>query len=598
MSLLRINTRLQFMFRKFIILGRKKQNEKRFIFALSILTGLVAGIAAVIIRNLAHFIEGLLKTGYFGEYSNYLFFIYPTIGILFVVVFVNYIIKKTLGHGVPSVLYSIAKKRGRISPHNMFSSVLTSSVTVGFGGSAGLEAPIVVTGAALGSNLGRAFRLDFKQISLLITCGCAAAMAAIFKAPIAGIVFAVEVIMIDLTMTSLVPLMLSSATAVLVSFLFMGTDAVYGYTIQPHVVLDDLLFYIGLGIIGGVLSAYFSKVYMFIEHFFTRFESPLKRLFIAGLLLGAIIFLFPPLYGEGYDVINDCLKGDYSFIFEHSVFSGPTNNFAIIALLLAGIIIFKVVASSLTFAAGGIGGIFAPTLIMGAVSGLLFALIFQYLGFENISIGNFVLLGMAALMSGILHAPLTGIFLIADITGGYGLFVPLMITSTVAYATAKGFYSHSVYTMLLAQRKHLMTHNKDKQALTFMHLDSLLETDFAQLHPDMTLGDLVKEIETSKRNVYPVVAANDKFLGVLTLNDVRKMMFKPELYDLLKVRDIMYTPDTFVHYEDTIEDIAKIIHTSGHFNIPVLSNGKYKGFVSRANLFLTYRNVVRKFSDD
>ncbi len=565
---------------------------------LSIVTGLVAGIAAVIIRNLAHFFEGIIKKDYFGQYSDYLFFIYPIIGITIVVILVNFIIKKSLGHGVPSVLFSIAKKRGIISPHNMFSSVLTSSVTVGFGGSAGLEAPIVVTGAALGSNLGRVFKLDFKQTSLLITCGCAAAMAAIFKAPIAGIVFAVEVIMIDLTMTSLIPLLLSSATAVLVSFLFMGTDAVYPFTIQDHVVLDDILLYIGLGIIGGIGSAYFSKIYMSIEHIFAKFSSPFKRLYIAGFLLGAIIFLFPPLYGEGYGLINQCISGDLSFLFEHNILFNETDNFTIIAILLGGVILLKVVASSLTFAAGGIGGIFAPTLIMGAVAGLLYALILQQLGFENIATGNFVLLGMAALMSGILHAPLTGIFLIADITGGYGLFVPLMITSTVAYATAKRFNSHSVYTMLLAERKHLFTHNKDKQALTFMELDSLLETDFAILNPDMTLGDLVKKIEESKRNVYPVVAANDKLLGVLTLNDVRKMMFKPELYDLLKVRDIMYQPDTFVHYEDTVEDIAKIIQTSGHFNIPVLKLGKYAGFVSRANLFLTYRNVVRKFSDD
>jgi CIC family chloride channel protein len=500
-------------------------SERGFITVLSILAGLLSGIAAVIIKNTVWLTERTVQSFVTEEVHNYIYFALPIIGIILTVIFVRFILRKPVRHGIPNVLHSISKTKGRISRHNLYSSVIASSLTVGFGGSVGLEGPTVATGTAWGSWIAKVFRLDYKNTILILACACAGAMAAIFKAPIAAIVFAVEVIMIDLTVFSLVPLLLASATAVLTSYFFLGQNVLYPFNVETAFELADLPYYILLGILAGFVSVYFTKMYMYIGGLFDKLKSNWSKLVIGGLGLGILIFFFPALFGEGYQSINKSLSGDLSYLFDNSVFYDFQDELWAALILLTAAVLLKIIATSLTFGAGGVGGIFAPTLFMGVNTGMLFAQVVNLLGIRQISTSNFALIGMAGLIAGVLHAPLTGIFLIADISGGYKLFVPLMITATFAYIIVRTFTPNSVYHVQLARRKELLTHDKDANALQLLEVKKLIETDFEILSPDATLRDLTIAISRNHRNLFPVVDEKGNLVGMLKMDDVRDIIF-------------------------------------------------------------------------
>jgi len=578
-------------------LRSKYIQQRQFILILSAIIGIAVGFGAVIIKNLVHFIKELLTVGMIGSFQHYLYFILPVAGILLTVLFIRYINHRPVRHGIPSVLFAISKNNGIIRKHNLYSSIITSALTVGFGGSVGLEGPTVATGAAIGSNVGRFLRLSYKEIILLLACASAGAMSAIFKAPIAGIVFALEVIMLDLSIYSMIPLLISSTTASLISYLFLGQNVLYYFDVIDPFKLSDIHLYILIGILTGFTSVYFTRVYNFISGRFERISSWIKRLLIGGGILGVLIYFLPSLYGEGYEEINKSLQGDYSFLFQDTFYSGLESSVFWVLVFLFLVVLLKSVATTVTFAAGGIGGVFAPSLFTGVNTGLFFGVLLNYLGFD-VNAGNFALVGMAGTIAGVIHAPLTAIFLIAEVTGGYELFMPLMIVSTISYATVRIFEKNSVYTVQLAKRGELMTHDKDHNILLMMNVSDLVEKNFNKIHPDWTLGDLIKTIKRSKRNIFPVVDEENNFLGIVKLDDIRHIMFETDLYKKTLVRDIMFMPQNTVSMTDPMEEVAMKFHNSGRYNIAVLDNGKYIGFLSRAKVFSSYRQMLKDFSDE
>jgi chloride channel protein, CIC family len=584
--------------KRFLIWRMRNMDSKPYMMVLSLFVGIFSGLMAVLLFNLVHFIKDILAEGVTEKGFNFIYLAYPIVGISLVLLFVKYILRQYIGHGITGILYDISKNQAIIKAHAMFSSVITSALTVGFGGSVGLEGPAVASGGAVGSNVGRLFRLNFKQRVLLIGCGSAAAIAAIFKAPIAGIVFAFEVIMLDLTTASVIPILIAASSAALTSFALLGQDVIYPFELKTSFIVRDLPYYLGLGVFSGFISVYFSRLYLYITDKFEKVKSKIKRLFIGGGILGLLILFFPSLYGDGYESINLALLGEKEYLFEHSFFSRFSDSVEVALFLLFSIVLLKVIASASTFGAGGIGGLFAPSLFVGANTGLLFASVLQYFGIRQISVSNFALVGMAGLLAGIMHAPLTGIFMIAEITGGYALFMPLMITATISYATVKYFDSNSIYTVRLAKRNALLTHHADKNVLYLMKVDKLIETNFHPIDINASLGDLVKVVAKSNRNIFPVVDENNYFIGVVELDDIRQIMFNHDLYKKVFVKDLMYIPSSHVTPDDSMEDVAKKIQQSGKFNIIVLKDGKYLGFVSRANVFSKYRKMVKSISAD
>jgi CIC family chloride channel protein len=572
-------------------------SDKQYIYFLSVFVGIMAAISAIIIKKSTHLISYILNLAITSQGGNYLYFLYPAVGILIAVLFMRYIVKSEPGHGIPGVLYAISRKNGLIKRHNTFSSIIASAFTVGFGGSVGLEGPTVSTGAAIGSNIGQILRLNYKQITLMISVASAAAMAAIFQAPIAGMVFALEVIMIDLTMASIVPLLLATTSAVLTSYFVLGQTVAYPVTEIDKFIPSNTPYYIALGIMLGLVSVYFTNVYIASEHLFRKISNWRIRFVVGSLALGVLIFFFPALYGEGYRAINESLQGDYSMLYEHSIFYDYHHLRWVIFLLFAAVILFKAVASSVTFGSGGIGGIFAPALFIGAFSGLFFAIFTNDLGLGELNPTKFAMVGMGGVIAGILMAPLTGIFLIAEITGGYTLFVPLMIVCTISYATVRIFLNNSVYTYQLAQSGDLLTHNKDKNVLSQMSVGRLIESNFHIISPGTTLGDLVKVIAISKRNIFPVVDENNNFIGHILLDDIRNIMFDRDLYDS-PIENIMVTPTFIISPDDSMEEVAKKFQESGKYNIVVVQDGRYIGYISRANVFSTYRKKLSEVSDD
>ena len=578
---------------------KRNISDYHFIIFLSFIAGIAAGLGAVVIKHLVRFIEDALTSGFTKEYQNYLYFLYPALGVFITVIFIRYILRKPVGDGVPNILYAISRNNGIIKAYQMFASIITSSLTVGFGGSVGLEGPSVLTGGAIGSNIGRLLDFDYRKMTLLVACAAAGAVSAIFKAPIAGIVFALEVLMIDLTMSSLIPLLVASVTGAIISYIFMGQTFIYAVTVEKSIQLNILPWFAILGLLSGFVSLHFTRVYFYVWSIFRKIKSWVLKILIGGAILGILIFLLPSLYGEGYDAITSCLHGDYSYLFNHSIFYGYRNNTIAVILMFMAIVFFKCVATSTTFGAGGIGGIIAPTLFIGANSGLFFAEVLILFGVKEIVPANFALVGMGGLIAGVLHAPLTGIFLIAELTGGYQLFFPLMITATIAYSTINYFEKNSVYTKQLAHRGELFTHDKDKMVIALMNIRDLLETNFKTIEINSNLGQLVEAITESKRNVFPVVDGQGIFQGTVHLNDIRDVLFKPELYEKIKVSDLMQWPMATARLTDTMEEIVEKFQKTHHFNIVVLDEGgKYIGFVSRANVFSRYRNIIKEFSED
>ncbi len=583
---------------KFLIWRRKHISDQQFIVILSIIVGITSGLGAVVVKRSVHAIQRFLTKGFNVEFGNYMYIIYPAIGILLVVVIIRYFLRKPVGDGIPNVLYAISKNSSIIRPYQMYASVITSSLTVGFGGSVGLEGPTVSTGGAIGSNIGRILNLDYRGLTLLVGAASAGAMSAIFKAPIAAIVFALEVLMLDLTMTALVPLLTASISAALVSYVFLGQDFIYSFRVQEVFELKDLPYYIVLGIITGFVSLHFTRVYFFITEKFDLLKTWWIKILTGAAVLGVLIYFLPVLYGEGYEVVSNSLHGDYTFIFNNSIFYEYRNNIVAVLLMLIAIVFFKGVATSVTFGAGGIGGIFAPTLFLGANTGLFFAEVLGYFHLGTVEPSSFALVGMAGLIAGVIHAPLTAIFLIAELTGGYELFVPLMIVSLISFTTINYFEKTSVYTRQLARRGELFTHDKDKMVISLMNVKDLLETEFLTVDINATLGDLVKVIKKSKRNVFPVVDKDGKFYGVVHLNNIREVIFQPELYDTMKVTNLMNEPMATASLEDSMEQIVDKFQKTPHYNLVVLKDGKYVGFVSRAKVFSKYRNLLKQFSED
>jgi len=576
----------------------RRLGDTNFIYLLSGLVGLGAGFAAVVLKNSVHYIRMVLDFGITSVYENYMFFVYPTIGILLTVLFFRLFIKDRVGHGIPEVLYAISRNNSILPRHSMFSSIVGSALTVGFGGSVGLEGPAVSTGAGIGSNIGRYFRLNQKQLTLMIGCASAGAIASIFKAPIAGMLFGLEILMLDLTMSSIVPLLIASVAGALTSYLFMGQNVIYHFVPVVGFRMHDIIPFMILGVVCGLISIYFTKIYYYIRKIFKKLKNPYARLMVGGVSIGVLIFLFPPLFGEGYNEINTCLKGDFSYLFLNSPFYDFRDSIIAAMIMLAAIILLKVVAMTITFSAGGVGGIFAPSLFVGANLGVFFTVVAKYFGFKDLSPANFALVGMAGVMAGVMHAPLTSIFLIAEITGGYQLLVPLMITAALAYATTKYFVPYSLNALRLAERGELITHNKDKSALSMMNINDMIEQNFSVVDADATLGDLVKVISGSQRNVFPVIDKDENFQGVVFVNDIRNIVFNQELYATVFVRDLMFMPEPAVEPDESMESVAHKFEKCSHYNLPVLKDGKYIGFVSRANVFSKYRSLIKSFSEE
>ena len=577
----------------------RKIRQRRLILVLSLIIGILSGVAAVLLKNLAHFVEHRAKAILLGDSPVHISLILPLIGILVTVAFVTFLLKQDIGHGISKILYSISKRKGHLKPHNMWSSMIASSLTVGLGGSVGLEAPIVLTGASIGSNFGHLLRLNYKSVVLLVGCGAAGAISGIFKAPIAAMIFVFEVLMLDLTTWSLVPLMISSVTAAVVSYFFLGRDVVFSFTISEPFIFKNLPLYILLGLFTGLVSLYFTWMNMWAEHTIGRVKNTFTRAAIGGIIVSALIFLMPHLFGEGYSTLKTLLTGQSSELFNGTLFEnlfGRHSSFIILFFLL--LVIFKVIAMAVTTGSGGVGGIFAPALFVGAMSGITVAKILNLFTRFGISENNFTLVGMAGVMAGVMHAPLTAIFLIAEITGGYTLFIPLIITATISYVTILRFEPQSIYTMRLAERGELITHHKDKAVLSFLNVKDVLEDDFRKVHVDGKLSDLIRAISVSKRNLFPVVNDEKELVGIININDVRDIIFNTELYDKVNITEIMQTPPAIIDKDDSMEKVLEIFEETDAWNLPVTHNNKYSGFISRSKIFTSYRNLLKEFSDD
>lgn len=573
-------------------------NDKNKIYILSLLVGLLSGTAAFMLKNFVHYVGHFLTSNFNASSESYFYLAYPMIGILISVLIVKFLIKDDISHGVSKILSAIGKKGSFIKAHNMFSSMITSGFTIGFGGSVGAESPIVYTGAAIGSNVSSLFNLNQGQLRLLIGCGATGAIAGIFKAPIAGIMFTLEVLMLDLTMASLIPLLISGITAATLAYFFMGDTVLFHFAISNQFNSDNLPYYILLGVFSGFISFYFTRMGMLVESRVKRIKNSYSRLLLGGIFLGLMIFIFPSLWGEGYDSINKIFIGEGANLLNNSIFFDFKSDPYILLLILILILIFKVVAMAVTTSSGGVGGIFAPTLFMGAVGGYILSLALNTFFGLNLPYANFALAGMGALMTGVMHAPLLGIFLIAEITGGYQLLIPLILSATVAYVTIMRLEPHSIYTKRLAELGELVTHDKDKAAMHYMNTRELIETDFEILTPHLTLGELIYFIARSKRDLFPVVDRDGTLVGMIKMNDIRNIMFEQDLYEKITVQDLMYMPEFFIAPDDPIEVIVEKFKSCGRYNLAVLDDGKYVGFISRARVFSVYQETMADMSTE
>lgn len=573
--------------------------QRHFILILSLFVGIFASLAAYILKTAIHFIQKLLIGWFNPDAVNFWYLVFPFMGITLSYLFVRFLVKDDISHGVTRILYAISQRKSIIKLHNVWTSIVGSAVTIGFGGSVGAEAPIVLTGSAIGSNLGKFFKLDQKTMMLMIGCGAAGAIGGIFKAPIAGFVFTLEVLLLDMTMTSIVPLLISSVTATTLSYVMTGKAFMFQFSTYEPFAVERIPWLILLGVICGLVSLYFTRGMNFLEGFFRSINSPIKKLLLGGFILSVLIFIFPPLYGEGYEIIEALLNRQSSTVLDRSLFLHFGDSIWVLVSYLVLIIIFKILASTATTSPGGVGGIFAPSLFIGSITGFVVATVINQFGFM-LPVENFTLAGMSGLMSGVMHAPLTGIFLIAELTGGYNLFMTLMIVSVVSYLTILLFERHSLYAMRLAQKGELLTHNKDRAVLTLLKMENVIETDLTELDPEMNLGELVKIISNSRRNVFPVVIPDTKVLvGIVLLDEVRNIMFRPELYQRFTVKELMISPPALINVNLPMEKVMQIFEDSSAWNLPVVDDKKrYIGFVSKSKIFNSYRDVLLHFSEE
>lgn len=583
-----------------VLLWREKHiREKTFVMVLALLVGIFGGFAALVLKGLIHFISTLL-TGQMEIYNgNVWLFILPLAGVTLCFLYVRYFVRENISHGVTRVLYAISQKKSRLKRKNMYTSVVASSITIGFGGSVGAEGPIVYTGAAIGSNLGSLFRLSPQVLMILVGCGAAAGIAGIFKAPIAGMLFTLEVLMIDLTTVTVMPLLIASISAATVAYVFTGYNFEFFFMQSEPFHTAHIPFVIILGLFCAGVSLYFTKVMTFMEGSFKRVNNPWLKLALGGLLLSGLVFLFPPLYGEGYDGIIELLGGDPSKIVNTSIFYADRNSVTTILMFTAAVMLLKAFATSATNGAGGVGGTFAPSLFVGCIAGFFLTYLLNNLFGLDLSEKNFALMGMAGVMAGVMHAPLMGIFLTAELTGGYELFLPLLIVACMSYGVTKQISPYSIYTQRLAQRGELLTHHKDKAVLTLLKIDNVIERDCIPVRPEMTLGDVVGVISRSSRNLFPVVDTGGNLLGIVLLDDIRNIMFRTDLYKHMRVSKFMSMPPARVILGQPMDRVMKIFDDTGAWNLPVVDEaGVYQGFVSKSKIFNSYRHVLRHYSDD
>ena len=580
----------------------RRLSPRQFILLLSFIVGIATALAAQILKWLIHEIEHLLTSSFDVTQSNWLFLVYPVVGIYLTALFIKYIVRDDIGHGVTKILYAISRRQGHIRRHNCWTSVIASALTIGFGGSVGAESPIVLTGSAIGSDLGRIFKLDHKTLMLLIGCGASGAVAGIFKAPIAGLVFTLEVLMIDLTMASLLPLLISCLTATCVTYSLTGTEAQFSFQLLDPFTVERVPTAILLGIFCGLVSLYFTRTMNSFEQVFGRLKGLYPRLLLGGSVLAVLIYFFPPLYGEGYATISTLLNGhtgqDVDSVLNNSLFYGHSEH---LLLYLGLIILLKVFATTATNGGGGCGGTFAPSLFLGCISGFVFSRIWnQYIPIDiHVPETNYALLGMAGVMSGVFHAPLTGVFLIAELTGGYDLFIPLMIVSVSSYLTINVFEPHSIYSMRLARKGELLTHHKDRSVLTLMSLDAVIEKNTPQLRPDMDLGQVVRVVSNEKSNMFAVTDLKGTLLGVINLESIRKVIFRSELYRRYTVRQLMEQPRATLGTNEPMSTVMETFQNSDADMLPVVDAERhFVGFISKARLFSAYRRIMVDFSEE
>lgn len=576
--------------------------EKSFVVILAIIIGVASGLAAVLLKFLIGTISGLVNSVTEASQANYYYLVFPIIGIFLTGIYVRYVVRDNISHGVTRVLYAIAQKKSRLKFYNMYASLASSSVTIGCGGSVGAEGPIVFTGAAIGSNLGQAFRLSPHMLMMLVGCGAAAGIAGIFKAPIAGVLFTVEVLMLDLTAGSVMPLIMASVAGATVAYVFTGYNVEFFFTQSEMFYTSRIPYVVLLGVFCGLVSVYFTKMIEVMERMFGRISRPRYRFFLGSILLSVLIFVFPPLFGEGYESINYLLNGHVEQIFNNSLFYGMRSSVGPTLLLVGALCFMKVFATSATNGGGGVGGTFAPSLYVGCMAGFLFAYAVNSLGIVDptmpLSTKNFALVGMAGVMAGVMHAPLMAIFLTAEMTGGYSLFLPLLIVAAISYGTSRIFSNYSIYTKRLALQGELLTHQKDKTVLTLLKMDNVIETDFIPVHPDMSLKQMVDVISKSKRNLFPVTDDDGQLLGIVLLDDIRNIMFRPDLYRRMHVKRFMSMPPAKVELGTPMDQVMKMFDNTGAWNLPVVEEGRYVGFVSKSKIFNSYRQVLKHYSYD
>ena len=573
--------------------------ERDVMIILSLLVGVACGLAAVFLKSAIEFIHHSITSWFDGVAYSTLYLIYPGIGMLLAMLFVRYVVKDNIGHGVTKVLQAVSKNDSKIRPHNMWSSMLASSVTIGFGGSVGAEAPIVYTGAAIGSNVARFMGLSYKNMTILLGCGAAGAVAGIFKAPLAGVLFTLEILLFNISMTSILPLLLSTISATVISYIFFGDQPAFECTISEFT-MHNIPFYLILGLFSAACSVYFTRTTLWLEDKIRSIKGPYLRWAISAFGLGLLIFLFPPLYGEGYEHLHTLLNGGMLDLEGETILAFFMHSEWSIPIFFLLILILKVFSMSFTNAGGGVGGTFGPTLFIGAIAGFFVSRTINLIGGGGVvPEQNFVLVGMAGLMAGVMQAPMTAIFLIADMTGGYELLIPLILTSTVSYAATRAVEPYSIYTKRIAKRGELLTHDSDQAVLTLLKTSELVESDFTTVRIDATLAELVEVVAESKRNIFPVVNAANRLVGIIYLDDIRHMMFRQELYHRYSVATLMREVTERLSIEEPMEAVMRKFEESGAWNLPVEDiNGEYIGFISKSAIFTAYRKTLLEFTSD
>ena len=576
----------------------KKMSERDAMMILALFVGISCGFAAVILKTSIEYIHHGLTSWFDGEAYNFLYLLYPGIGMLLAMLFVRYVIKDNIGHGVTKVLQAVSKNESKIRPHNMWSSVLASSVTIGFGGSVGAEAPIVYTGAAIGSNVARYMGLSYKNMTILLGCGAAGAVAGIFKAPLAGVLFTLEILLFNISMTSILPLLLSTISATVISYIFLGDAPSFECTLSPFA-MSNIPFYVILGVFCAACSVYFTRMTLWLEDKIKSIKKPFVRWAISASCLGLLIFLFPPLFGEGYEHLHVLLNGGMIDMEGQTILSFMLRKSWSIPVFFMLVLLLKVFSMSFTNAGGGVGGTFGPTLFIGAVAGFVVSRTINLIGGGLVPEQNFVLVGMAGLMAGVMQAPMTAIFLIAEISGGYELLIPLILTATVSYGVTRTIEPYSIYTKRIAKRGELLTHDSDQAVLTLLKTGDLIEADFCTVRIDATLGELVDVVAESKRNIFPVVDSRKHFQGYVSLEDIRREMFKKELYDTSHVYNYMKSAPAYVYVDEKMDSVMHKFEKTDAWNLPVVDHDRtYIGFVSKSKIFSAYRNQLKQVSHD